>query len=94
MHKFRLMVKEIRYTAEILGAPETRIERLRALQDRLGAINDCVITADLIAATKIGAPEKRKIKMALNRLLAARSTEFRAYWRLHYGGPQFPRKSK
>ncbi len=84
-HKFRLMVKKTRYAAEVLGAPKARIETLRALQDRLGAINDCVTTGVLLAELKVDPAERRKIKAALNRLAAKRSEVFRAYWRAHFG---------
>jgi CHAD domain-containing protein len=85
MHKFRLLVKKTRYTSEILGAPKTRIETLRALQDRLGAINDCVTTGDLLAEIKLHGPERRKLQAALKLLAAKRSGEFRAYWSAHFG---------
>ena len=85
MHRFRLLVKKTRYTSEILGAPKTRLETLRALQDRLGAINDCVTTGDLLGDLDLRASERRKIKAALNLLAAERSGEFRAYWSAHFG---------
>ena len=85
MHQFRLLVKRTRYTSEILGAAESRLEGLRALQDRLGAINDCVTTGELIAELKLAPSEQRRIRAALNRLAAKRSGEFRVYWRRHYG---------
>jgi CHAD domain-containing protein len=87
MHEFRLLVKRYRYTLEILGG-ETGgppVDTLRGLQERLGAINDCVTTAGLIdeigGEMELGAPAKRKIKAAVNALLARRAAEFRIYWR-------------
>lgn len=85
MHRFRLLVKKTRYASEILGAPQKQIEALRALQDRLGAINDCVTTGELIADLKLGAAQQRRIRTRLNRLAEKRSGEFRTYWREHYG---------
>jgi CHAD domain-containing protein len=79
MHEFRLLVKRYRYTLEILDKPP--IDALRGLQERLGAINDCVTTADVIDDINLSAAGKRKIKAALNRLLARRAAEFRTYWR-------------
>jgi|SRR5579863_1060419 len=79
MHEFRLLVKRYRYSLEILGSPP--IDVLRGLQERLGAINDCVTTADLIEGMHLGAVAKRKIKVALNRLIARRAADFRAFWR-------------
>ena len=84
MHEFRLLVKRYRYTLEILGgkAPAgIRIETLEGLQERLGAINDCVTTAGLMDDINLSTAENRKIKAALNRLLARRAAAFRVYWR-------------
>jgi CHAD domain-containing protein len=87
MHRFRLLVKKLRYTIEIvggevLGSGEAQLDRLRGLQERLGAINDCVTTADLIDDIGLGAGGRRKIKAALNRLLERRAVDFRIYWRI------------
>lgn len=96
MHQFRLLVKKIRYANEILGGPESRVEALRALQDLLGEINDCVATGELMADLKIAAASQRRVRAALNRLAEKRSEEFRAYWRAHYGrkGPAPKRRTK
>ena len=85
MHQFRLLVKRFRYTLEILGSGEAQLTALRGLQERLGSINDCVTTADLISEMNLRIPERRRIKAALNRLLEHRAAEFRAYWRDHFG---------
>jgi CHAD domain-containing protein len=89
MHKFRLLVKRYRYTAEILGGKTggPPVDVLRGLQEHLGAINDCVTTADLIDDLERSAAEKRRIKTAVNRLLARRAAEFRAYWRSRFNTP-------
>lgn len=85
MHRFRLLVKRLRYSLEILGGSRAELGRLRGLQERLGAINDTVTTADLIVELKLAPAAQRKIRTALNRLLAKRAAEFRIYWRAHYG---------
>lgn len=85
MHEFRLMVKKLRYTLEILGCPDRELLLLRGLQDRLGAINDCVTTADLITDLKLTASGQRRIKAALNRLLERRAADFRLHWRANAG---------
>lgn len=84
MHKFRLMVKKLRYTLELLGSGGAHIEELRGLQERLGSINDCVTTADLMVHMKLTGADRRRIKAALDRLLAQRAVEFRAHWRGHF----------
>ncbi len=81
MHEFRLLVKRYRYTLEILGGPKNRIELLRRFQERLGAINDCVTTGALLAESGVEGADLRRIKTALNRLLARRTVEFRIFWR-------------
>jgi CHAD domain-containing protein len=91
MHKFRLLVKKTRYASEILGAPKTQIDTLRELQDRLGAINDCVTTGDLLADLELPAAERRKLKGATNLLAAKRSAVFRGYWSAHFGGKERPK---
>jgi CHAD domain-containing protein len=87
MHQFRLLTKRLRYTVEIVGGEvvgsgEAQLERLRGLQERLGAINDCVTTADIVDDIGPGAASRRKIKAALNRLLERRAADFRVYWRM------------
>lgn len=84
MHKFRLLVKKTRYASEILGASNRQVEELRALQDLLGAINDCVTTAGLITEMKLKPAQQRRIKAALNRLAESRAAEFRTHWREHF----------
>ncbi len=86
MHRFRLLTKKLRYTVEIIGGEvvgsgEAQLDRLRGLQERLGAINDCVTTAEIIDEIGLRAPGRRKIKAALNRLLERRAADFRIYWR-------------
>jgi CHAD domain-containing protein len=88
MHKFRLMVKKLRYTLEILSPDSTEIETLRGLQEHLGAINDCAITAELVEDLDLGAVHRRKIKAAVKRLLAQRVAEFRLYWRTKFQHPE------
>ena len=80
MHQFRLLVKRYRYTLEILGGPERRIELLRRIQELLGAINDCVTTAALLIECDVKTADLRRIKTALSRLLANRTAEFRVAW--------------
>jgi CHAD domain-containing protein len=82
MHKFRLLVKKFRYTLEILGGKSggPPVDVLRGLQGRLGAINDCVTTGEIIDDMGLSTARKRIIKTALNRLLASRAAGFRVYW--------------
>jgi CHAD domain-containing protein len=82
LHQFRLLAKRFRYTLElfqpVFGSEITRgVKALRGLQDRLGAINDCVTALGLIAANP-GAV------VAIEKLLAERETALRTYCRQHF----------
>jgi CHAD domain-containing protein len=78
LHQFRLGAKRLRYTLEVFlpayGAGlKSKLPALRRLQDRMGAVNDCVVVLklpgmDRAAATVVG------------RLLVAREAAFRGYW--------------
>jgi CHAD domain-containing protein len=53
MHRFRLLAKRLRYSLEIFGPAagrgwQRRVDEIRALQEHLGAINDCASTLDLL----------------------------------------------
>ena len=82
LHRFRLFAKRFRYTLELFtsfyGAEwEQGLEALRGLQDRLGAINDCVCTIALLG-------EDRRASAAVKRLLLRREAEFQNYWRKEF----------
>jgi CHAD domain-containing protein len=79
MHRFRLTGKRFRYTLEIFGPVAGRqwreqIEQIRGLQEHLGAINDCVVTRELI-------PQPNA---ALERLQRQRVAAFREYLSRHF----------
>jgi CHAD domain-containing protein len=93
MHQFRLQGKRIRYTLEIFGpvsGPEWEqwIGIVRELQERLGAINDCVTTRDLIADPEGPSPDLQATESAVERLLHERIEAFRAYWHEHLGADE------
>jgi triphosphatase len=79
LHRFRLHTKHFRYTLELFspfypeGLPQG-LQALRGLQDRLGAINDCVAMMPLIA-------DDRRAQAAVRRLLAQREQAFAACWK-------------
>jgi CHAD domain-containing protein len=78
LHRFRLQVKRFRYTFELFQ-PLYRMETergmamLRDLQDKLGAINDCVVTLEMVK-------KDRRAAAAVRKLLISREAEFRKYW--------------
>jgi CHAD domain-containing protein len=82
LHHFRLRAKRFRYTLELFGAAygaewERGLQALKGLQDRLGAINDCVCTIALIDSDKRAAA-------AVKRLLLKREADFQAYWQSEF----------
>jgi len=83
MHQFRLKAKRIRYTLELFepvyGAKSAKItESLKGLQSKLGAINDCAATLQMIRLDRAAADGVR-------RLASEREAEFRSYWKKHFG---------
>jgi CHAD domain-containing protein len=78
LHQFRLRAKRFRYTLEIFGSfygarLTAKAPTLRGLQDRMGAINDCVVVLQL-------AGMDRTASAAVKKLLAERDAAFRKYW--------------
>ena len=83
MHQFRLKTKRMRYTLELFapvyGAKTKKImESLKGLQEKLGAINDCATTLEMIRRDRAAAA-------AVRRLAGERETEFREHWKRHFG---------
>jgi CHAD domain-containing protein len=82
MHRFRLKTKRMRYTLElfepIYGEKTTPImETLKELQGKLGAINDCATTLEMIGRNRTAAA-------AVQELAGKRVGEFREYWKVHF----------
>jgi CHAD domain-containing protein len=80
MHRFRLMAKRFRYSLEIFGPLagtewEQGIAEIRAMQDLLGAVNDCVSTRAIIAGTG-----RDGSNVLVKQLTGARDEVFRAAW--------------
>jgi CHAD domain-containing protein len=86
LHEFRLLAKRFRYTLElfepVFGPDIARgVKALRGLQDKLGAVNDCITALGLIAADSDAVA-------AIEKLLAGRETALRGYWREHFDARQ------
>jgi CHAD domain-containing protein len=86
LHQFRLVAKRFRYTLEMFEpvfGPEIAqgLKALRGLQDKLGAVNDCITTLGLIAVNPDAAA-------AIEKLLAEREIALRGYWREHFDARQ------
>jgi CHAD domain-containing protein len=86
MHRLRLKAKGVRYTLEIFEPVYGRktkpmLEALKGLQEKLGAINDCATTLEMIRRDRVAAASVR-------RLSGEREAEFREYWKKHFGPPR------
>lgn len=82
MHRFRIHAKQFRYTLELFqpvygGDLEDHLADLRALQDKLGRLNDCVTTQEMVK-------ENAAAAAALARRAERCATEFRAHWTRHF----------
>jgi CHAD domain-containing protein len=82
MHRLRLEAKRVRYTLELFArvyGSETKpiLESLKELQDKLGAINDCATTLEMIR-------RHRDAAAAVRRLAGERETAFREHWKRHF----------
>jgi CHAD domain-containing protein len=85
IHKFRLHTKGFRYTLELFERVyagnadyDAGLSKLRRLQDKLGALNDCVSARELLKRYP-------NAKSAVEELLARREDDFRTYWRKEFG---------
>ena len=83
MHQLRLEAKRVRYTLEIFEKAYGKktnpvLASLKGLQEKLGAINDCATTLEMIR-------EDRTAAAAVRRLAGEREAEFREYWKKHFG---------
>ena len=89
MHQFRLKTKHVRYTLELFepvygGKTKKMTGSLKGLQEKLGAINDCATTIEMIRRDRAAAT-------AVRRLAGEREAEFRAYWKKHFGPREIAR---
>lgn len=84
LHAFRIETKRFRYTLELFQplygrGLERRIEMLKQIQQYLGEINDCVITAQLVRQAANGrAPQKLLDRLSARR--TQRTRKLARYW--------------
>jgi len=81
IHRLRIEAKKVRYTLELFapayGAPfDGWMERIKALQDVLGAISDCESVREMIERQG----GDRRIESALRRRVSKKLGEFRQLW--------------
>ncbi|MEQ1886878.1 MAG: CHAD domain-containing protein [Bryobacteraceae bacterium] len=82
LHQFRLRGKRLRYTLELFRncysrGMEQRLRQLRGLQDKLGEINDCLSTMELIARDAVAVRQVQSI-------LAQRDRALTHHWQQHF----------
>lgn len=82
LHRFRLRAKRFRYTLELFerfygSEMATGATALKGVQDRLGAINDCVTTIDLLPGDPIAIA-------AIQKRLEQRTRLFQSHWRSRF----------
>ena len=89
LHHFRLVAKRVRYTLEIFAPSygnklNSIMEPLKTLQEKLGAINDCAATLEMVR-------QNRAASAAVRLLANEREAEFRAWWKRNFGPPTIAR---
>jgi CHAD domain-containing protein len=94
MHRFRIQTKRFRYSLDLFRdyygpALEQRIEALRGLQDRLGAISDCLATQELVLNRDNLRPAARSRLLGnLKKTTNARVGAFRRHWKKDFSHPE------
>ena len=97
LHQARIATKKVRYTAEIfrsayaVDAATKAVKALKALQDSLGSLCDCIVFADLIKRLADDPEADAQTRASLDllehhyhRLVSQKTTDFRLYWQ-HQG---------
>ena len=93
LHEFRLAVKRFRYTLEIFQplygpALDSRLAKLRRIQQYLGAINDCRTTRALVLETqKIKSLLAKEILSQLDSREKEKIRQFHRYWQETFNVP-------
>jgi CHAD domain-containing protein len=82
LHRFRLRAKRFRYTLELFerfygSELASGAESLKGVQDRLGAINDCVTTIGLLR-------DDPSAVAAIQKRLVERTISFQTHWHSHF----------
>lgn len=89
LHRLRLASKKLRYTLELFrpcypAALEERIDALKKLQDRLGAVNDAVASRNLLDEALRHRPKVRKF---LDDRAAEQAAGFAQHWKEAFDAP-------
>ena len=93
LHRFRLEVKRFRYALELFQpcygpALKQRLGKLKALQDHLGASNDCETTLQLLRMRPYRElAERRALRKHLKALSQTRTQAFISYWNETFDQP-------
>jgi CHAD domain-containing protein len=93
LHRLRIKTKRLRYTLELFRRRygprlERYLETLRRIQQHLGAINDCAVTAQLVdRALPRRSAAGRKLDEFLSRQIKLEKMRLHRYWRTHFDSP-------
>lgn len=85
LHRFRLATKRLRYTLELFrpvygAALETRLSRLREVQQFLGSVQDCVVTARRIRAAGTADAALETALLRIEERSVSKRSEFAQFW--------------
>ena len=89
LHRMRLASKRLRYTLELFrpcypAGLEDRLNALKLLQDRLGEVNDAVVSAQMLRGALKRQPKVRKF---LEERAAEQAAEFAREWKETFDAP-------
>jgi CHAD domain-containing protein len=92
LHRLRLATKRLRYTLELFRpcygpGLETRLAVLRKVQQRLGDLNDCVASWDLLSKAMSRSPQRARIEKFLRERARQQARDFRDEWRQLFETP-------
>ena len=94
LHRFRLLTKRFRYTLELFRCCygpglERRIEALHTLQQRLGEINDCATTREILLDREdLRFAERDRLVRRLEELAVTRVDSLRLHWQEDFAPPR------
>lgn len=84
LHKLRIAAKKLRYTMELAPSNTVRLDQIKALQSKLGDINDYETTRRI--AVKEGA--SNRIAVQLEEKEEKKTRQFRRYWKDEFAGKE------
>lgn len=86
VHEFRIAVKLIRYTLELLDPPgaASRLKRLRQVQQQIGEMNDARVAEEFLSGLPKRSAGARRLPRRLRTEASAKLALFQRTWRRHF----------